>query len=68
MALGRNCSILILPVDNKLFDAVSELKHELLLLTIQNEKLKQEGVHVQNGTGDGKNSDKASVSYFLIFV
>lgn len=48
-------------LDNKLFDAVSELRHEILLLTIQNEKLKQESLQLQNGPSEGKAPEKSSV-------
>ncbi|EFX75688.1 hypothetical protein DAPPUDRAFT_306657 [Daphnia pulex] len=47
---------------NKLFDAVSELRHEILLLTIQNEKLRQESL--QNGQGlceGNKAPEKSSI-------
>lgn len=55
--------------DNKLFDAVSELRHEILLLTIQNEKLKQESLQLQNGQGsfDGKLPEKSSVICMIIW-
>ena len=48
--------------DNKLFDAVSELRHEILVLTIQNEKLRQEGLQLQSGSSDSKaHPEKSSV-------
>ncbi|XP_032795920.2 autophagy-related protein 16-1 [Daphnia magna] len=46
---------------NKLFDAVSELRHEILLLTIQNEKLRQENLQNGQGTLEGKVTEKSSV-------
>lgn len=50
--------------DNKLFDSVSELRHEILVLTIHNEKLRQEGLQLQAGQGsaDGRTTEKISVS------
>lgn len=56
--------------DNKLFDAVSELRHEILLLTIQNEKFKQESLQLQNvqGSSEGKAPEKSSVILFFKYV
>ena len=44
-------------LDTKVFDAVSELRHELFRLTIQNEKLRQEGLHIQGS--DSKAPEKS---------
>lgn len=46
--------------DNRLFDSSNALRGENLQLTIQNEKLRQENLELQNrsGTGDGKPNEK----------
>ena len=55
-------SLILFFLDNKLFDAVSELRHEILLLTIQNEKLRQESLQNGQGSSEGKAPEKSSVS------
>lgn len=46
---------------NRLFDAVSELRHDNLSLTLQNEKLRQEGLQSGPGSSDSRGSEKSSV-------
>ena len=48
-------------IDNKLFDAVSELKHEIFQITVQNEKLRQESYQLQGSPSDAKASEKSTV-------
>ena len=48
--------------DNRLFDAVSELRHDNLSLTLQNEKLRQEGLQSGPGSSDSRGSEKSSVN------
>lgn len=50
-------------LDNRLFDAVSELRHENLSLTLQNEKLRQENLQSGPGSSDSRGTEKASVIY-----
>lgn len=61
-------NIFFVGLDNKLFDAVSELRHEILLLTIQNEKFKQESLQHQTlpGSAEGKATEKSSVILITI--